>query len=82
MDDTPAVTWITAREACQSRDANLPIIKSADENEFIVDLVIKEAKGRISIAWIGIERNQKDDKLYWLDGTPVDGGYTAWAHVS
>ena len=24
-------------------------------------------------------RNQTDDKLYWIDGTPVAGGYTAWA---
>ena len=29
-------------------------------------------------AWIGILRNQGDDKLYWIDGTPVAGGYTAW----
>ena len=29
-------------------------------------------------AWIGILRNQRDDKLYWIDGTPVAGGYTAW----
>ena len=33
-------------------------------------------------AWIGIQRNQADDKLYWIDGTPVSGGYTAWAPES
>ena len=33
-------------------------------------------------AWIGIQRNQTDDKLYWIDGTPVAGGYTDWAPES
>ena len=30
-------------------------------------------------AWIGIQRNQTDGKLYWIDGAPVAGGYTTWS---
>ena len=79
IDDTPTQAWSAARQACQSRGADLPIIQSADENEFIADLVSKQDKITWGGAWIGILRNQGNDRLYWIDGTPVDGGYTAWA---
>ena len=78
IDDTPTQHFSTAREACQSRGADLPIIKSTDENEFIVDLIFKQDTVTLGGAWIGIQRDPGDHKLYWIDGTPVDGGYTAW----
>ena len=29
-------------------------------------------------AWIGIMRKKADSKFYWVDGTSVEGQYTAW----
>ena len=82
IDDTPTTAWSTARQDCQSRGADLPIFKSADENEFIVNLVLKQDTVTYGGAWIGIQRDQEDDKLYWIDGTPVAGGFTAWAPLN
>ena len=31
-------------------------------------------------AWIGMKTNTTDKKVYWLDSTEVDGGYTAWVY--
>ena len=79
IDDTPTQTWNAARQASQRHGADLPIIKSAEENQFIIDLVFAQNTITWGGAWIGILRNQTDDKLYWIDGTPVARGYTAWA---
>ena len=78
INDSPTQTWSAARADCQSRGADLPIIKSAEENEFIGDLVFKQTIVTWGGAWIGIKRHA-DNKLYWTDGTPVAGGYTAWS---
>ena len=79
IDDTPTQTWSAARAACKGLGADLPIISSADENKFIGDLVFKQATLTWGGAWIGIQRKQADNKLYWIDGTPVAGGYTSWS---
>ena len=63
IDDTPTQTWSTARAACQSRGADLPIIKSAEENEFVGNLTFEQDTVTWGGAWIGILRNQTDDKL-------------------
>ena len=79
IDDTPTQAWSAARAACKGLGADLPIIRSAEENKFIGDLVFKQATLTWGCAWIGIQRNQADDKLYWIDGTLVAGGYTTWS---
>ena len=79
IDDTPTQTWSAARAACRGLGADLPIITSAEENKFIGDLVFKQTTLTWGGAWIGIQRKLADDKLYWIDGTPVAGGYTSWA---
>ena len=79
IDDTPTQTWSAARAACRGLRADLPIITSAEKNKFIGDLVFKQTTLTWGGAWIGIQRKQADDKLYWIDGTPVAGGYTSWA---
>ena len=78
IDDTPTQAWSDARAACKSRSADLPIIKSAEQNEFIASMVFQQDTITWGGVWIGIKR-QADDKLYWIDGTPVAGGYTSWS---
>ena len=31
-------------------------------------------------AWLGLKRKQKEeDAFYWIDGTPLENHYSAWA---
>ena len=78
IHDTPTTAWSTARAECKGRGADLAIIKSEEENEFIFDLLKKQYTAKMIGAWIGMKTNVTDKKVYWLDSTEVDGGYTAW----
>ena len=79
MVDRRILKWSDARRSCQEMGADLPIIKSADENQFIFDL-LREKEGKEAIlygVWLGFHR-QADSKFYWIDGTPLNGSYSAW----
>ena len=77
--DTPTLKWSDARTTCQNLGGDLAIIRSADENNFISDLVIKQQKVQELGAWIGLER-RSDNVFYWIDDTPLTGRYAAWAN--
>ena len=56
--------------------ADLPIIKSAEENSFIFKLLQDRDK---EWAWLGLQRDiQTDPKFCWVDGTPLVGNYESW----
>ena len=78
VQDTPTQHQNNARQHCQDVGANLAIIKSADQNDFIFNLIRSQNTVTKWGAWIGIER-RADGKLYWLDGAPVEGKYSSWA---
>ena len=42
------------------------------------DLVMKQQTVQYWGAWIGLHR-KTDTKFYWIDGTPLEGQYSAWA---
>ena len=66
-----------ARDRCEELGGNLPIIRSAGENQFIFDQ-IKNVQGISNRGvWIDAER-QADGKFVWGDGTPLEGHYTNW----
>ena len=76
--DTPTVRWNDARGACQKNGADLAIIKSEDEHNFIWDLILKQNTITEYGAWIGLHR-KADSKLYWVDDTPLlQGQYSKW----
>lgn len=56
---------------------DLAIIRSADENSFISDLLKKQRGLTEWGAWLGFYR-KADNKFYWIDDTPLEGQYTAW----
>ena len=56
---------------------DLAIIRSAAENTFIFKLVTKESTVQNWGVWLGFVR-KADNKLYWIDDTPMANGYTAW----
>ncbi|KAL9965910.1 hypothetical protein ACROYT_G029773 [Oculina patagonica] len=76
--DTPTLSWSDARTTCQNLGGDLAIVRSEDENNFIRDLVRNQQTVQVWGAWIGLYR-KSDTKFYWIDGTPLEGQYSAWA---
>ncbi|KAL9965911.1 hypothetical protein ACROYT_G029774 [Oculina patagonica] len=76
--DTPTLKWGDARTTCQNLGGDLTIIRSEDENTFIRDLVGNQQTVQDWGAWIGLYR-KNDTKFYWIDDTPLEGQYDAWA---
>ncbi|XP_067047236.1 C-type lectin domain family 4 member E-like isoform X1 [Acropora muricata] len=70
-----APTWNSSRRFCQNLTADLAVIKSEDENRFVYDLLRNTVGARY--AWIGLHR-KADNKFYWLDDRPANGGYQKW----
>lgn len=67
-----------ARSRCQELGGDLPIIKSADQNEFIFSLARNQTGVSKWGVWLGLTRNADDAKFYWIDGSPLEGGYDNW----
>ncbi|KAK7881296.1 hypothetical protein WMY93_029705 [Mugilogobius chulae] len=68
-------TWIDAEKSCQTLGANLASIHSAEENDFILDM-IQKATGARTRTWIGGSDAAKEGIWLWTDGSVWD--YTAW----
>ena len=66
-----------ARQRCKKMSADLPVIKSQSENDFICNLMANKA---IEYAWLGMERNKSGS--FWFDGSPAEPSqgalYSAW----
>ena len=79
IHDTPTKRWLDARQKCQAMGADLPIIRSQEENQFILDL-LKGRNDRVGIvgAWLRLQR-RADSRFYWVDGSPLQGHYQNWA---
>ena len=58
---------------CKQLGATLPIIKSADQNTFLLSLM--ERKGD---PWLGMIASNGDNIFEWLDGTGVADTFSAW----
>lgn len=78
MIDVRVLKWSEARRTCQNLGGDLAVIKSANENKFIFDLVKKQKTVTPYGVWLGLYR-KADNKFYWVDGTPEAGQYSAWA---
>ena len=63
-----------ARQMCKEMSADLPIIKSQSENDFVLSLMKKQ------YVWLGMERNKSG--FFWFDGSPAEPSqgalYSAW----
>ena len=70
-----ASTWNESRRFCQDLGADLAVIKSEEENQFVYDL-LRNTSGDHN-GWIGLHR-KADSKFYWLDSRPVEGNFQNW----
>ena len=69
--------WSDARISCQTHAADLPVVRSAEENTFILDMILNKPNVSKVGVWLGLYR--EDDDFHWVDGAPLAGQYSAWA---
>ncbi|XP_023286613.1 CD209 antigen-like protein E [Seriola lalandi dorsalis] len=60
-----SASWEKAREDCRARGADLVIIDSLKEQEFLTKDIIKQE------SWIGLTDRNHEKTWKWIDGTPL-----------
>ena len=66
---------------CQDLGGDLAIIRSQDENKFILGLLKNQTMVKEEGAWLGLNRKSSaGDAFYWIDDTPLVGHFSAWAN--
>ncbi|CAJ1053674.1 CD209 antigen-like protein E [Xyrichtys novacula] len=63
-------SWQESRKDCLIRDADLAIINSREEQNFLRKIN--------RMMWIGLTSEGKQDKWVWVDGSPLNQSY--WKH--
>ncbi len=72
----PAVKFLEAENICESNNATLISIHSAEENEFIRNYIVEQPFS-LTRVWIGLKTNiYNSSEIVWVDKSPVD--YVNW----
>ncbi|XP_022784918.1 uncharacterized protein LOC111325373 [Stylophora pistillata] len=72
--------WANAMSQCLKFNAQMIIISSEEENEFVKELAkvyLREKKRTRAQMWLGLRKMHVIGNFLWVDGSPLDG-YTNW----
>ncbi len=69
-----ADSWEQAEKICESRDAHLAVINSADENNALYDYIIQQGQKNV---YFGFSYNKEESIWQWITGDSTD--YTNWS---
>ncbi|XP_010768193.1 C-type lectin domain family 4 member E-like [Notothenia coriiceps] len=61
---TEKASWEQSRQHCTARGADLVIVDSYEEQEFITSMINKQT-------WIGLNDTNQEGTWKWVDGTPL-----------
>uniref|UniRef100_UPI003AAA7813 uncharacterized protein isoform X1 n=1 Tax=Centroberyx gerrardi TaxID=166262 RepID=UPI003AAA7813 len=64
-------SWDQSRQACLQREADLVIINSREEQDFLSQFAVA--------AWVGMTDRDEEGIWTWVDGTPVISDRLQWA---
>ncbi|XP_071368303.1 CD209 antigen-like protein A isoform X1 [Centroberyx affinis] len=64
-------SWDQSRQACLQREADLVIINSREEQDFLSQFAVA--------AWVGMTDRDEEGIWKWVDGTPVISDRLQWA---
>ncbi|KAJ8366729.1 hypothetical protein AAFF_G00344940 [Aldrovandia affinis] len=70
---TEGKSWNDSRSDCLKQGADLVIIESKDEQDFIS----KHTRG-IDVFWIGLSDSETEGTWLWVDGTPLQEDKAFW----
>ena len=62
------IHWREARKKCEEMGGTLAMIKSEDENRFVLSLVVKAG---LETAWLGATDEKEECRWLWLDGSEL-----------
>ncbi|XP_045910186.1 CD209 antigen-like protein C isoform X2 [Micropterus dolomieu] len=65
---TKSETWEKGREDCKGRGADLVVIDSSEEQEFLTKVINQDT-------WIGLNDIENEGTWKWTDGTPLTLSY-------
>ncbi len=83
---TTPMNWSAARAYAASNNAYLAVINSQAENEAIFTQVapllssspVADDGGGSAYVWLGASDTETEGSWVWVDGTPLQSGYTNW----
>lgn len=72
---TPKI-WNDAKKNAEEKGGYLVCISSADENDFVVDLIKNATNQEVPKTWIGLNDDIAEGDWRWINGEPAE--FTCW----
>lgn len=71
--------WKTAAEVCRSWGATLPIVKTLDDNQAVIQVLMSAStSNERRYTWLACADQATEGDFRWLDGSAVAAGFSNW----